>query len=144
MSSIRRLPIEIETALLAYAEEGRRSWRAGDLAAAEASFLAAWRCIPEPQIDHDYAQSMARGLVEFFRETHQIERAREWLGVLRASYKDPNNPSVTFLDATVEFAAGNENIAFRSFEELHRAYGVRCFRGENPAYLKFFRGYSKR
>jgi len=40
MSSIRRLPIEIETAPLAYAEEGRRSWRAGDLAAAEASFLA--------------------------------------------------------------------------------------------------------
>ena len=141
--SVRALPADVEKAFLARAAEGRAFWKAGDVVSAEAAFLDAWQLIPEPRLGYDYAQSFARGLVDFFRDTRQFEKANEWLVVTRQAYRDPDDPTIDFLGATVAFAAGNHQEAFRLFDKVHSAYGLRPFRGEDPAYLKFFRAYSK-
>src|SRR6218665_1381302 len=80
---------------------GRAAWKAGDLAAAEADFLAAWALLPEPRPSQDYAQSMSGALVTFFRDTKQVDKARHWLGVMRQAYGPEDGTGyVDFVAAT--------------------------------------------
>jgi tetratricopeptide (TPR) repeat protein len=133
------LPPENKAAMSASAAKGRLAWKEGDLAAAEASFLDAWQAIPEPRAEYDYAQSLARGLVDFYRDTKQYEKASSWLPTVREVYGGGYNPSVEFLAARVAFEAGDTDEAFRIFDELYKQYKARPFEGYDSKYLKFYK-----
>ena len=133
------LPPESEAAMSASAAKGRLAWKQGDLATAEASFLDAWRAIPEPRLEYDYAQSIASGFVDFYRDTKQYDKASSWLLTVREAYGPGYNPSVEFLAAKLAFEAGDADEAFRIFDALYKQYKARPFQGDDPKYLKFYK-----
>jgi hypothetical protein len=140
----KHTPQPIEGAITAAAGRGREAWLAGDLAAAERQFLAAWDLVPEPKTEYDYGQILSRGLVIFFRDTRQFDKAKEWLSVMREAYGPEPNASVEFLAATVDYAAGDLDAAYTRFDALHQQFGRRPFQGEKPDYLKFYKSRAAR
>lgn len=135
----RPLPQEIVYRLYEHGRMGREARDKGDLAEAERQFLAGWAAIPEPKLEHDYAQSWSRGMVEFFRDTKQNARAKEWLGVTREAYGPGPNVSVEFLAATVHYEADELEKAFSIFDALHREWGQRPFQGKDKKFLAFYK-----
>src|SRR5690606_7327153 len=117
---------------------GREALQAGDVKAAEAHFLAAWHCIPEPRLQHDCAGSMTVALTEFYRDNGPIEKAIPWLALAREAYGPEANPHTEFLAATVYYEAGELDEAFALFDGLYKQYKRRPFEGEKPEYLSFY------
>ena len=111
----------------------------GDIQKAEDRFLDAWRLLPEPKIEYDYAQSLSRGLVIFYRDTKQFEKAEEWLGVVRDAYGPGPDVDVEFLAATVYYDAGMLDDAFAIFDTAYKKFRQRLFQGEDRKYLQFYR-----
>ena len=102
-------------------------------------FLAAWRQLPEPKIEHDYAQSLSGGLVTFYRDTKQFEKAKEWLTVMRGAYGPGPDIYVEFLAATVYYDAGMLDDAFAIFDSAYKKFKQRPFQGEDRKYLQFYK-----
>jgi hypothetical protein len=84
---------------------------------------------------------LSRGLVEFYRQTNQYDKAKTWLETVRDVYDVEHNAasgaSVTFLAGAVHFDAGNLETARVLFERLYKEYGRRPFDGSDPKYLQF-------
>lgn len=131
------------SSLQKYANEGRVAWKSGDIEKAESKFLNAWTCIPEPKIDYDYAQSLARGLVVFYRDTRKYESAKSWIEVMTLLYGSSSDPSVQFLAATVHFDAEEFDQAYELFRQLYASFEKRPFDGEDKKYLEFVKRRSK-
>jgi tetratricopeptide (TPR) repeat protein len=129
---------DIVANIRAQSAAGREAWQQGDIQKAEDKFLDAWRLLPEPKTEYDYAQSLSRGLVTFYRETKQFEKARDWLVVMRDAYGPPND-SVEFLAATVYYDAGILDDAFAIFDTLYKKFKQRPFQGEDRKYLQFYK-----
>ena len=104
---------------------------------------SAWNEIPEPKFDYDfYPQSLSRALVNLYQDLRQFEEARAWLHVVRKVYEPPSDASestIAFLEATVDYEAGDEDEAFAKFETLHAKYGMRPFQGQDKRYAAFFK-----
>jgi hypothetical protein len=120
------------------AKQGREAWRRGDIPAAERHFVEAWNTLPEPKSEQDYAQSLAWGLVEFYRDTKQCEKATQWLRALRELYGPHSDSSLDFLAGTVAFECEDLDTAFRLFRQLYLEFGKRPFEGSDPKYLDFY------
>ncbi len=118
---------------------GRQAWQRGAIAEAEKYFLEIWELLPDPKTEYDRAQSLSRGLVTFYRDTKQFEKANRWLGVMREAYGPGPNESAEFLAATVYFEAGDLDRAFRIFDAQFKQYKQRPFQGENKKYLEFYK-----
>lgn len=131
------------SALKEYSKEGRSAWKYRDIEKAESKFLLAWSIIPEPKIDYDYAQSLSRGLVIFYRETRNYEKAKLWISIMADLHGSTSDPSVQFLTATVHFDAGEFDQAYELFQQLHANFGKRPFDGEDRKYLEFFKNRAK-
>jgi hypothetical protein len=129
----------VHSAMSQAAAQGREAWKRGDIGAAERRFLEAWSALPEPKSEQDYAQSLARGLVNFYRDTGQFEKARQWLGTMRELYLPGPNPSLDFLAGTVAFESGDLDSALRLFRQVYLEFGERPFAGSDPKYLDFYR-----
>ncbi|VVN92690.1 hypothetical protein [Pseudomonas fluorescens] len=119
-------------------KEGREYWKKNQLNEAESSFLRAWEIIPHPKSSLDYSQSLARGLVSFFKETKQYEKAKVWLAVMRDLYLPQPSDYVEFIAATVHFDAGETSIAYQFFDQQFKKYGKRPFIDEDKKYLNFY------
>lgn len=137
MSSPRPLPAAAEAKLDEYAALAREAHEAGDLDTAEKNFLKAWESIPEPRTEYEYADSMATGLAQFFRDTGQAEKAKPWVELAREIYGD-EDPDIDFLAATVHYCAGEFDDAYALFDNLYQQFRRRPFQGEDPAYLDFY------
>jgi hypothetical protein len=133
------VPKEVVEAIYEHGRLGREAWQRGALADAEREFLTAWDCLPEPRLDHDYAQSMSRGLVVFYRDTAQVGKAKWWLEVMRGTYGAEPNDSVEFLAGTVHHEAGEFEQAFALFDGVFRRFGQRPFEGKDKKYLAFYK-----
>lgn len=138
MTELLPLPPEVEEKLYEEGDLGRQAWEAGDLARAEAHFLAGWECIPEPRLEYDFAAVIAVSLTQFYRDTGQAGKAAQWLLVAREGYGPGPNPHTEFLAATVHYEAGEPELAFAIFDTLYRQYRKRPFEGEKPEYLDFY------
>jgi tetratricopeptide (TPR) repeat protein len=134
---------ELVQTLHEYGNAARRERELKNTQGAEENFLAIWNLIPEPKLDHDHSQSIARILVEFYRDTMQIEKAFAWLPVLREAYPS-NDPGTEFIAASVHYKAGDFDTAFRIFDELYQKFKQRPFQEKDPVYLKFYREESKK
>ena len=86
--------------------------------------------LPEPKIEYDYAQSLSGGLVTFYRDTKQFEKAKEWLTVMRDAYGPGPNIYVEFLAGTVYYDAGMLDDAFAIFDTAYKKFKQRPFQGE--------------
>jgi tetratricopeptide (TPR) repeat protein len=118
---------------------GRQAWQRGAIAEAEKYFLEIWELLPDPKTEYDRAQSLSRGLVTFYRDTKQFEKANRWLGVMQEAYGPGPDESVEFLAATVHFEAGDLDRAFRIFDAQFKQYKQRPFQGEDKKYLEFYK-----
>jgi tetratricopeptide (TPR) repeat protein len=132
------VPHEIVANISAQGKAGREAWQRGDIQKAEDMFLAAWRQLPEPKIEYDYAQSLSGGLVTFYRDTKQFEKAKEWLTVMRGAYGPGPDIYVEFLAATVYYDAGMLDDAFAIFDSAYKKFKQRPFQGEDKKYLQFY------
>jgi tetratricopeptide (TPR) repeat protein len=130
---------EIVANISAQSKAGREAWQRGDTQKAEDRFLDAWRQLPEPKIEYDYAQSLSRGLVTFYRDTKEFEKAKEWLTVMRDAYGPGPDTSVEFLAATVYYDAGMLDDAFAIFDTAYKEFKQRPFQGEDGKYLQFYK-----
>ena len=136
----KSVPHEIVANISAQGKAGREAWQRGDIQKAEDRFLDAWRLVPEPKIEYDYyAQSLSRGLVTFYRDTKQFEKAKEWLTVMRDAYGSGPDVSVEFLAATVYYDAGMLDDAFAIFDTAYKEFKQRPFQGEDRKYLQFYK-----
>ena len=135
----KALPEDALLQLKQHAAKGREAMKSGDRAAAEAAFLAAWACLPEPRTEYDHAQSLSRGLVAFYRDGGNVDRARHWYGVMRQAFGPQADPSSDFIGATVDFAAGDLDQAFRAFDALYKRFKARPFEGHDKKYLDFYK-----
>lgn len=133
------VPPEIVANMSAQGKAGREAWQRGDIQKAEDKFLAVWRLLPEPKIEYDYAQSLSCGLVTFYRDTKQFEKAKEWLTVMRDAYGPGPDDSVEFLAATVYYDAGMLDDAFAIFDTAYKKFKQRPFQGEDRKYLQFYK-----
>lgn len=137
MSDPRPLPPEAEQWLDAHCAQGRQARIQGDTAEAERHFLAAWDAIPEPKLDHEYADSLSVGLTEFYRDMGRPADALPWLARAAEAYGE-DEPGVRFLAGSVHYAAAEYDAAYAVFDELFKAYRQRPFQGEHPGYLAFY------
>lgn len=133
------LPDEILASLKIHAACGREAIRAGDTARAERDFLAAWNCLPEPKVEYDYAQSLSRGLVAFYRDAGKIDQARQWYQVMRDAYGSLPDSSSDFIGGTIDYEAGEYDSAFRAFDALYKRFKTRPFEGHAKKYLEFYK-----
>lgn len=138
MNEVISLPPDIEAKLYAHGALGREALDAGDSAAAEAHFLDAWACIPEPRLAYDHAASIAVAMVGFYRDTAQAGKAMQWLALAREAYGPEPDPSIEFLAATVHFAFAEFDQAFEIFDVLYKQFRRRPFQEEDPRYLDFY------
>lgn len=118
---------------------GREAWKGGDLVLAEKHFINAWDAIPEPKNEYDYAQSLAGGLVVFYRDTKQLDKAKKWLPIMRQTYSSPSNDYVEFMAATIHFEAGEFDLAFVIFDNQFKKFKNRPFEGEDKKYLEYYK-----
>lgn len=121
-----------------YGLQGREAIKQGHTDQAEKCFLAAWDVIPEPKLEHDYAQTLSRGLVSYYKQVQQYDKALAWVDVMRKAYGPDENVSVEFTAATVYFDAGALDDAFSIFDKQFKEYGKRPFQGEDKKYLDFY------
>ena len=128
---------EIVSEIQTLGKGGRTAWETGNISLAEQKFLAIWDIIPEPKFEHDYAQSISRGLVSFYRDTGQLDKALEWIEIYRNAY-GAWNPSVEFDVATVYFAFDNYDKAFKIFDEIYKKYGNMFFSANDKKYSEFY------
>ncbi len=135
---------EIESSIQSHGKAGRDAWNKGDLEQAEKEFMACWQAIPEPRLDYDYAQILSGGMVKFFRNTNQLDKAKHWLQVMRKAYGPGTDLDVEFYAATVHYEAGELDKAYDLFRPQYEAYGKRPFEGEDKKYLEFVKQYAKR
>ena len=134
------VPHEIVANISAQGKAGREAWQRADIQKAEDRFLDAWRLVPEPKTEYDYyAQSLSRGLVTFYRNTKQFEKAKEWLTVMRHAYGPGPNIDVEFLAATVYYDAGMLDDALAIFDAAYKKFRQRPFQGDDRKYLRFYR-----
>ncbi|HCK5608136.1 hypothetical protein [Pseudomonas aeruginosa] len=126
-----------------HSKEGRTHWHSGNVALAEEKFLLAWSTIPEPKREYDYAQSLSRGLVTFYRDVKNHEKAKAWIPVMEEMYGSKSDPSVQFLAATVHFEAEELELAYALFKGLYDSFGKRPFEGEDEKYLEFVKQRAK-
>lgn len=118
--------------------EGREYWKKNQLSEAESCFLRAWGIMQSPKSTLDYSQSIARGLVTFFKETKQYEKAINWIAVMHDLYTPQPSEYVEFIAATVYFDAGKTSIAYEIFDKQYKKYGKRPFTDEDKKYLNFY------
>ncbi|MCF5685747.1 hypothetical protein [Pseudomonas sp. PA-1-3F] len=119
-------------------KEGREYWKKNQLSEAESCFLRAWGIMQSPTLTLDYSQSIARGLVAFFKETKQYEKAISWLAVMHDLYTPKPSDYVEFIAATVYFDAGKTSAAYEIFDKQYKKYGKRPFTDEDKKYLNFY------
>jgi len=131
------VPLATENIIQALGAEGRHFWSSGNIEEAERIFLECWTAIPDPKLDYDYSQILSGGLVRFFRDSRQIEKAKHWINVMREAYGSSTDLDVEFLAATVYFEANELDRAYEIFEYQYRKYGKRPFEGENQKYIDF-------
>lgn len=132
------LPPELERRFQAYAAAGRDAWRErGDIDGAEHDFLRAWNVIPDPKTEWDWSGSFVGGLLTFFIETGQAQKALAWLPEYEKHYGDTADLHVW--QGIVRFELGQHHAAFEAFQRVHDAYGYRAFRDEDPKYWQFYR-----
>jgi len=120
-------------------QQFREAQKIGDFDNAEKYLLKAWAVLPTPATDYDYSQTLSRGLVQFYRDTNQSQKAIEWLEITKTAYGYAPNASIEFLAGTVYFTAGEFDTAFSIFDKLYKQYKERPFKGEKPDYLAFYK-----
>ena len=134
-------PKEIASKIHQIGARGREAWNKGEFGKAEEEFLAAWKEVPDPKEEFDYGQILSRGLVVFFRDTKQFEKAYQWLDVVRRAYQTDgiSDPGTAFLVGTVHFESGRLDEAFLLFDKLYKEFKGRPFQGEDKKYLDFYK-----
>jgi tetratricopeptide (TPR) repeat protein len=135
----KTVPKETVAILSEKGASGRQAWKRGDVQEAETKFLEAWDALPEPRSEYDYAQTLSRGLVTFFRDTRQYDKAKEWLSTMREAYGPGPDDFVEFTAATVYFDSGMLDDAFAIFDTQYQKFKQRPFQGEDKKYLEFYK-----
>ncbi len=133
------LPENLKVQLYEHGKLGRQAWQRGAVEEAESHFIAAWNVLPEPKMDQDFAQSLSSGLVIFYRDTRQFEKAHKWLEVMRVTYGLGPNEYVEFLKGTVCFDSEALDEAFTIFDTLYKKFKARPFQGYDKKYLDFYK-----
>jgi tetratricopeptide (TPR) repeat protein len=133
----KQLNKEAESKIQNLGKIGRAAWLQGNIEQAEEIFLQCWDTIPEPKLDYNYSQILSGGLVKFFRDSHQIEKAKNWITIMRKAYEPGINLDVEFLAATVYYEENELSKAYEIFQNQYETYGSRPFEGENKKYLDF-------
>ena len=132
-------PQQIVEQIYEHGKNGREALKRGAIDEAELHFLNTWNLIPEPKLEHDYAQSLSGGLVSFYKDTRQFEKAKKWLEIMKQAYGPEPNDHVEFVSGTVHFEANELDDAFQSFDKLYKKYKQRPFQGYDKKYLDFYK-----
>jgi len=133
----KSLDKKLESEIQSLGKKGREAWSKGNLPEAEAAFLQCWAAIPEPKFDYDYSQILSRGLVKFYRNSAQIEKAKNWITVMKEAYGPEPDLDSDFLAATVDYEANELDKAYQVFRAQYELYGSRPFEGEDKKYIQF-------
>jgi tetratricopeptide (TPR) repeat protein len=124
----------------ALAAKGQEAWlKRADLAAAEKYFLEAWETLPEPKLEQEWSQIMIAGMLEFYREARQFEKARQWLELAAKSYGDPGNEHVRMLRGQLAYDEGAMQEAAEVLTSLYQEFGGRPFEDLDEKYLRLAR-----
>lgn len=140
----KSVSLDIEEKIQNLGAEGRNAWNNGKLDDAEKLFLECWAAVPEPKLEYDYSQILSGGLVRFFRDSRQLEKALHWISVMRKAYDSNTDLDVEFLAATVHYEANDLDKAYEIFETQYRKFGKRPFEGADKKYLSFTKNRNKR
>ena len=125
-----------ENSYAEFCRKGREALSCGDLVQAEQEFLNAWNIIPEPKHLHENGQTLSAGLVKFFRDSKQFDKAKKWLVDMELAYGQ-GNVYVELLKGSVLFESGALQEAFIVLEPLYKNYGKRPFTGSDKKYYDF-------
>jgi hypothetical protein len=112
--------------------------RAGDLAAAEAGYLDAWKLLPEPRHVWENSEITALDLVALYFKNAQYDLAQQWLETADLSGDGTANPTVVLWLGKLRFQLEDKDAAYHAFDALYRAWGERPFDWHSGEYLKFY------
>jgi tetratricopeptide (TPR) repeat protein len=101
--------------------------------------IKAWEEIPEPKFGWDVSKSFTLGIAETYRDCKIYPPAIKFLEDLFSSntvkeYQD----GPYFMMGTTYYEMGDNNNALKWLTQANAISKGRCFREEDPKYLKFF------
>lgn len=134
MKKLEQLPKQNYDEYFRLATEGAASWKRGDVDKAEALFLQAWNCVPDPKYRWGDTKNIAIGIAEFFLKTHQAEKALAWTPNLQKVFGHETDVDVVL--GWIYFAAGRREEAVKYFQQAYDEGGARSFFGERKQFLE--------
>ena len=130
---------EIKDKLDSLLRQAGEAKRALDNKGSEAFRIQAWDALPEPKLGWNYYSNIIpRNNLLFYRDTHQFDKAVEWLAVTRDSYGPGCDEVIEFMAATLWFEMGDFDKAYDEFDRQYKAGKTRPFQGQDKKYLDFY------
>lgn len=137
---MQQLDVSIRDEIDALLKQAKQEILSADKAGGIKTAEAAWSKVPEPKFDWDVSKSFAHSLAKFYRNTGDFANAMKLMKELfdSGAVKD-HQDGPRFILATIYYEKGDVDLAAKWFEEANRISKGRCFQGEDPRYLEFFR-----
>jgi hypothetical protein len=103
----------------------------------------AWGKVPAPKFGWDVSKSFVHSLAKLYRRTGDFGRAIKLMTELFDSDTvKAHQDGPRFIFATIYYEMGDEVAAMKWFAEANKISKGRCFQGEDPKYLEFFKAHS--
>lgn len=119
--------------------ESYKQFKAGNLEKAILLANSAWEDIPKPKFDWDVSKSFVLSIAETYRDCKLFDKAINLLEELfSAKTVKSHQDGPYFMMGTTYYEAGDTKNAIKWLSEANAISKGRCFREEDPKYLKFF------
>jgi len=119
--------------------ESYREFQAGNCARAVELANNAWAEVPEPKFGWDVTNSFVIGIAETYRDCQLYEPAINLLNDLfSAKAVDSFEDGPYFMMGTTYYEMGDFENSLKWLSQANTISKGRCFREEDPKYLKFF------
>lgn len=133
------LAIEIRNEIDAILINARNNLELGEIELAVNMATTAWAKVPEPKFGWDVSKSFVSSVARIYRNSKKFDAALTLMNELFSSgtvKKHQDGPY--FLLGTIYFEMGDKLESIEWLSQANEISKGRCFREQDPKYLKFF------
>ena len=128
----------ILSALRELGQKTRLALENKDADAAQSLLEDGWNLIPDPKECYDITERKIIASIRLMAHSNKPEYALRWINELNNFPPSPIDDEPVFLIGVTHFQLRNLSKAFEYFEKAYVLSKGRCFREEDPKYLKFY------
>jgi hypothetical protein len=137
---MQQLDVSLRDEIDALLKQAKQQISNGDKVHGIKTAESAWEKLPDPKFEWDVSKSFAHSLAKFYRNVGDFASATKLMTQLfnSGTVKD-HQDGPRFVFATIFFEKGDVESAMKWFAEANKISKGRCFQGEDPKYLEFFK-----